>query len=146
MRVIVLLTFLACFTGASPGAERSLDPHLTQRAGNYFRALELGNYRRLWDDSSSRLRTENGGDIEEYVARLEENRPYELSVKLVVGWSNTEKGEVFVRIQTRDTRASEPDVTEYLSRWVLEDGDWMFDDMLDIPVSDYWLQDLPRAE
>jgi hypothetical protein len=136
IRIVLLLALMVCGAGTSRGSEHSLDPRLGQRAIEYFHALELGDYRRLWGYSSTRLRAEAGGNIEDYVAHLQENVPYELSVEVLVGWSEGNKGEVFVRIHTRNTKADEPEVTEYISRWVLNDGTWALDDFVNMPFDD----------
>jgi hypothetical protein len=128
MHGIAVTLTVAVVLAATPTRVAHLDPHLGDRARDYFLALERADYDTLWQLSSGRVRSD-GGDQEEFAQNLRDRTPYDLHAELLAGWSDNDRGEVYLRLSIRWTRGSNVRVSDYVSTWVFENGDWVLDDL-----------------
>src|SRR5262245_17011106 len=120
------LCLLLAFAQAADSSTRHgiLDAGLTERAAQYFRCVEAGDFGCAWDLSNPIVLGDADATREEFAARLYELRPYELTAVLLAGRSYEREGCVYVRIRIVATRFATPNEEVYESHWVKVDGDW----------------------
>ena len=134
-------TTLCLFAVLTLGAQASvssppLESKLESRANAYFVSLAAGNFNRVCELSSSRIRGDTDFGLDLFVATMTQMAPYNLTFELHGGCTLDSEGWVFLKMQILQNKTDAWDDRAYESHWVRVEDEWYLDDLHEIDSLD----------